>query len=88
MNVNALQVRQSFGKILKKMQKFKVPIVIEKGRKPVAVLISMEDFDRRFIDFQEKEKRKEVIKWAGESATKSPLDSLTVLRELRYGSDH
>ena len=50
MKVNALQVRQSFGKILKRLNKEKEPILIEKGREPVAALISLKDYKERFID--------------------------------------
>lgn len=83
--VTALEIRQRFGGVLKKLQKKDEPILIEKGREPVAVLISLKTFNNRFIDFREKEKRDELVRLARASATKSPLDSLTVIRELRYG---
>ena len=57
MKVNALQVRQAFGRILKKLNKSGEPIIIEKGRSPVAVLISMQAFKERFIDYREQKKR-------------------------------
>jgi PHD/YefM family antitoxin component YafN of YafNO toxin-antitoxin module len=87
-HVTALQIRQSFGKILKKLQKDDEPILVEKGREPVAVLISLKAFQERFIDYREKKKREALLELAKTSAKKSTLDSLTVLRELRYGSDH
>lgn len=84
--VNALQVRQSFGKILKKLQKSDQPLLIEKGREPVAVLLSLKTFRERFVDYREMEKREAIFKMAQKSAVHAKEDSLKVLRELRYGS--
>lgn len=88
MKVNALQIRQGFGKILKKLQATDEPIIVEKGREPVAVLISLKTFKERFVDYRELEKRKEILGAFKESAVDSSSDSLKVLRELRYGSGH
>ncbi len=88
MKVNALQIRQSFGKILKKLQASDEPIIVEKGRIPVAVLISLKTFKERFIDYREVQKRKELLELFKKSAVESHTDSLKTLRELRYGSDY
>lgn len=87
-HVTALQIRQSFGKILKKLKKEGEPILVEKGRQPVAVLISLEDFQEHFIDYREKKKREALLELMKTSVKKSKEDSLTILRELRYGADH
>ncbi len=86
--VNALKIRQSFGKILKDLEKTDEPLLIEKGRNPVAVLISLKTFKKRFLDYREKEKRDEILKLARDSSTSSRQNSLKVLRELRYGANH
>lgn len=86
--INALKIRQAFGKVLKEIQKKDEPILIEKGRKPVAVLISLKTFQERFIDYREEQKRENLIHLARTSATPSTGDSLKVLRQLRYGLDH
>jgi prevent-host-death family protein len=86
--VNALKIRQSLGKVLKELQKRDEPILIEKGRNPVAVLISIKAFKERFVDYREKEKREHILKMARESASQGTEDSLKVLRELRYGSSY
>jgi PHD/YefM family antitoxin component YafN of YafNO toxin-antitoxin module len=86
MKVNALQVRQSFGSILKTLDKTGEPIVIEKNRHPVAVLISLKTFHERFIDLQEKGKRQLLMERFRKAASHADLDSLQVLREARYGS--
>lgn len=84
--VNALKIRQSFGKILQDLKKQKEPILIEKGREPVAVLIPIEVFQKRFIDYREKEKVERLVQLARTSATQSPKRSIDVLRDLRYDS--
>lgn len=86
--INALKIRQQFGSVLKQLKKKQEPIVIEKGRIPVAVLIDMETFQKRFIDYREKEKRDRILQLAQETAQPVKEDSLRVLRELRYGSDY
>lgn len=87
MKVTALQIRQAFGKILKKLQLSDEPIIIEKGRVPVAVLISLKTFKERFIDFREEQKRKELLENFRTSVSPPKTDSLKALRDLRYGSD-
>lgn len=88
MKFNALQVRQEFGKILKKVQKSGEPAIIEKGRQPVAVILSIETFRRRFIDYREKEKRDQILQMARSISYKPKIKSLDVLRALRYGKNH
>ncbi len=85
MKVNALMVRQSFGKILKMLAAGNEPLVIEKGRKPVAVLITLEMFQKRFVDFQEIDKKNAILAQFRDSAVKTNESSLSVLRDLRYG---
>ena len=85
MKVNALMVRQSFGKILKMLAAGNEPLVIEKGRKPVAVLITLEMFQKRFVDFQEIDKKNAILTQFRDSAVKTNVSSLSVLRDLRYG---
>ncbi len=87
MKVNALQVRQSLGKILDKLKKTDEPIIIEKNREPVAVLISLKTFRERFIDYREEQKRRELLEMFRAGAVPPASDSLTVLRELRYGQN-
>jgi prevent-host-death family protein len=49
---NALALRQSLGKILARLKKTGAPILIQKGKQPVAVLITLEDYQRRFVDIE------------------------------------
>lgn len=83
--VNALKLRQSFGKVLKNLQKNDAPLLIEKFREPVAVLISLKTFQERFVDLREKDRRDQLVAAARDNAATIKTGSLAVLRELRYG---
>ncbi len=83
--VNALQVRNNLGKVLQELEETKEPILLSKGRKVRAALITYEDFQRRFLDRQAEEARE---KWRNalqqlRAARVGPRSSLDTLRELR-----
>jgi len=83
--VNALEVRNHFGKVLQELEETKEPILLSKGRKVRAALITIEDFQRRFLDRQAEEERE---KWQNALQQLSARriggrSSLEVLRELR-----
>jgi PHD/YefM family antitoxin component YafN of YafNO toxin-antitoxin module len=83
--VNALQLRQSLGKVLQRLHKTGGPILLEKDRKPAAVIISLEEFRKRFVDTEADRLRKEMvdrIKGAGVRTPKG-VSTLDLLRELR-----
>lgn len=83
--VNALQVRNNLGKVLQELEETKEPILLSKGRKVRAAIITIEDFQRRFIDRQAEEARE---KWRSalhelSAARVGSRSSLEVLREPR-----
>jgi PHD/YefM family antitoxin component YafN of YafNO toxin-antitoxin module len=83
--VNALKIRNHLGEVLEELNKKGEPILVSKGRRIQAVLITLEQFQRRFLDYQAEEKKKqlkEAIK--GMRAKRhGAKDSVEVLRELR-----
>ena len=83
--VNALEVRNGLGAILDDLERTGEPIIVSKGRRPRAVLISMEDFERRFVDRQTEERRREILARvrSARAPRVSSANSLAVLRELR-----
>lgn len=85
--VSALQVRQGFSKLLKKLQATDEPIIIERNRVPVAVMISFKAFKRQFLDYGKRQGRDELFAQFRNNAVNSPLNSLAVLHQLRYGSE-
>lgn len=83
--VNALELRQSLGKVIATLQETGEPILLEKGRKPVGVLISLQDFHERFVEKSAAEARKRILEeidaLAMSSVDAAPV--VEVLRELR-----
>ena len=86
--INALKVRNNFGEVLEMLAKTGEPILISKARQVRAVLITPDQFQKRFLDYQVEEQKKQLIETikglkAGSLEKKS---SIEVLRELRgYG---
>ena len=84
--VNALSLRQSLGKVLRSLSKGGGPIYVEKNNKPVAVLISLTDFQERFADLEALHERERLIDEIIEFRRRHPARStstLDVLRDLR-----
>jgi PHD/YefM family antitoxin component YafN of YafNO toxin-antitoxin module len=83
--VNALSLRNNLGKVLDGLSKTGEPIMVSKGRTIRAVLITPEDFKRRFLDVQSEEQRKKLLETIEKlrSPNVSGKDSLELLRELR-----
>jgi len=83
---NALELRRALGKILNQLERHGRPILIEKGRKPKAVLISLRDYNERFVDAaaaDEREHLAEEILALRSRARRSRRTSVEVVRELR-----
>jgi len=84
-SVTALQLRQSLGKVVATLQRTGEPIILEKGRKPVAALISLRDFQERFVEKAAVEARQRILAEMDELATRSvdKTPAVDVLRALR-----
>jgi prevent-host-death family protein len=82
---NALQMRQNLGEILDQLRKHGEPILVEKGREPVAVLISIEEYKKRFVDIGADIMRRELVNKIRSANIKLPQgkSSLDIIRELR-----
>ena len=83
--VNALKVRSNLGEILDRLNDKGEPIYISKGRKIRAVLITPEQFEKRFLDWQAKEERRRFLDGVKRlrKGRKGNLSSLDVLRQMR-----
>lgn len=82
---NALKLRQSLGAILKMLKTSGEPILVEKDRQPVAVLISIEDFHKRFVDKEADAARTMIVDRIRSAGLKLPakVSSLELIRGLR-----
>jgi PHD/YefM family antitoxin component YafN of YafNO toxin-antitoxin module len=86
--VNALEIRNNLGRVLDELEESKQPVLVSKGRRIRAVLISPEDFKLRFIDRQAEAEKESWLKKLEElrAPRRGEIASLDVLRELRgYG---
>ena len=83
--VNALKLRNHLGEILDRLRDKGEPILVSKGRKIRAVLVTPDQFEKRFLDWQAEEQQKRFLDHVAQLKKKkrSRLDSLTVLRRLR-----
>ena len=83
--VNALMVRNKLGEILNRLEKTGEPVIISKGRKVRAVLVTPDQFEKRFLDWQAEEKKQNLLKSirALRKPRKTEEDSLATLRRLR-----
>ena len=88
-SVNAVQLRQSLGKVVARLQKDGEPILLQKGHRPVAVLISIEDFQERFHEKAAADQRDQVVERlrALRRSGADPTSGLAILREIRGYDD-
>lgn len=83
--VNALQLRSSMGRVLERLKRTGRPILLEKDRRPAAVIISLEDFRKRFVDVEADRLRAEMVERIKEAKIELPtgVSALDLLREAR-----
>ncbi len=83
--VNALKIRNNLGEVLDRLNDRGEPIFISKGRKIRAVLVTPEQFEKRFIDWQVEDEKKKFLEDFNNlrKGKKGKINSLTVLRQLR-----
>ena len=83
--VNALKLRNNLGEILDRLSTKGDPILISKGRKIRAVLVTPEDFERRFLDVKAQEEKDQLLELfkSLRKRKKECIPSLKVLRQLR-----
>lgn len=83
--VNALKIRNNLGEILDRLTATGEPVLVSKGRKIRAVLVTPEQFEKRFIDWQVKDEKKKFLNNIKQlrKHKSGALDSLTILRRMR-----
>ncbi len=84
-HINALKIRNNLGEVLERLNDTKEPIFITKGRKVRAVLVTPEQFEKRFLDWKVEEEKKQLfesIKGLRRNR-KEAKSSLEILRNLR-----
>ncbi len=83
--VNALKIRNNLGAVLDRLNDTGEPILVSKGKKIRAVLVTPEQFQKRFLDWQAKEEKQRFLDNVKQLRKKGigSADSLTLLRQIR-----
>ncbi len=83
--VNALKIRNNLGEILDRLDDKGEPILISKGRKIRAVLVTPEQFEKRFLDYKTREDKERLLDSLKSlrKKKKGKQSSLSLLRKLR-----
>ena len=83
--VNALKIRNNLGEMLDRLNEKGEPILISKGRKIRAVLVTPEQFEKRFLDWQTKDEQTRILDAVKRlrKRKRGTLNSLSILRQLR-----
>lgn len=83
--VNALELRQSLGKVLDRLEQDGGPILVCRRRTPAAALVSLKDYRERFVDREADERRREVVARLRRLQFEAPSTGTTLdlLRDLR-----
>ena len=83
--VNALKLRNNLGEILDALAETGEPVLVSKGREIKAVLITPEQFKKKFLDYQAEEQKTEFFEKIRSLRADSIAvkDSVEILRELR-----
>jgi antitoxin (DNA-binding transcriptional repressor) of toxin-antitoxin stability system len=59
--ITALELRQSLGRVARLLEKGGEPIILEKNHRAVAVLVSIRDFEQRFVEKSAAEARLKLL---------------------------
>ena len=83
--VNALKLRNNLGAVLDQLTESGEPILVSKDRKIRAVLITPEQYEKRFLDWQAKKEQKKFLKVIKQLKDRKigDMDSVSVLRQIR-----
>lgn len=84
-SINALELRQSLGKILRSLERDGQPVFIERRGEAAAVLISLKDYRERFVDHAADQERRAIVSRIRELQFARPgkQTSLDLLRDVR-----
>lgn len=83
--VNALELRQSLGKVLDRLERDGAPIVVCRRRTPAAALVSLKDYRERFVDREADQRRRDIVARMKQLKFEPPPagTTLDMLRDLR-----
>lgn len=83
--VNAVQLRPSVRKLVDLLEKTGQPVVLANGQEPVAAVISMRDYNERFVERAAAGERQSIMDEMDRIAIRSKDETtvVDVVRDLR-----
>jgi hypothetical protein len=81
--IGAAELRQSLGRIAKRLERDGQPIILKVGRKRVGAIVSIRDFEERFALHEAAGRRAELVEQILSDRRKVSRDADAVLLELR-----
>ncbi len=82
--VTAVELRQSLGKVARRLEQDGEPILLKLGRQPVGVIISLRDYRERFALHDAAVERQQLVDEILADRRSGRADVATALRELRH----
>lgn len=83
--ISAVELRQSLGKVVKDLEAGGEPVLLSRGKRVVAALISLSDFEERFVARAASEARRKILEEMDTLSRPSSEvgDAARMVRELR-----
>jgi len=81
--IGAAELRQSLGRVAKRLERDGKPIILKVGRKRVGAIISIRDFEERFALQEAAGRRSELVEQILSDRRKVSRDADAAIRELR-----
>lgn len=81
--IGATNLRQSLGRLVKRLERDGQPIILTVGRRRVGALVSIRDFEGRFALLEAMGRRAELVEQILSNRRKVSRDADAVVRALR-----
>jgi PHD/YefM family antitoxin component YafN of YafNO toxin-antitoxin module len=81
--VNAAELRQSLGRLVRNLERKGEPILLKLGSRPVGVIVSLRDFEERFAFRAAREKRRKLVEEILQDRRPGEIPVQQALDELR-----
>jgi antitoxin (DNA-binding transcriptional repressor) of toxin-antitoxin stability system len=81
--IGAAELRQSLGKLARRLERDGEPVLLKVGRRPVGVIVSVQDFNERFALQRAAAERAALVEQIAGDRLESGVLVDDVLRELR-----
>lgn len=85
-SVTTLELRQSLSKVANLLEQDGEPLLLKRGKRPIAVIISLRDYEERFVEKAACDARRSLLADIDALARSSedPTPAADLLHETRY----